>query len=314
MTLRDAIDEYIGWQRLHGAKFVTSGRVLQQFSRIVGDSIRCDRVSDRQVLDFLAGNGPLTRTRSNKHGALAGFYRYAISRGYADRAPLPDNEPREPKSAPPYIFQHDELRRMFRAVDVCQRRATKLDAYTFRTLLLLLYGTGLRIGEARRLALVDVDLQNDMLTVRSSKFHRTRLVPVGPQLAGPLRAYATDRANRPCPAGMDSAFLAYRDGTAMRRTAVETAFARLLGLAGVHCSDGVRRNPSLHGMRHTFAVHRLTSWYRQGANVQRLLPVLSTYLGHVSLDGTRVYLSMTPELLQQASIRFDHHVNGGYHA
>jgi len=154
MTLRDAIDENIGRRRVHGAKFRSSGHLLRQFARTVGDSVPSDGIADRQVLDFLAGDGPLTRTRSNKRAALAGFYRYAISRGYANRAPLPDNEHREPKSAPPYIFGHDELRRMFAAVDACQRRPSKLDAHTFRTLLLL-YGTGLRIGEARGLALAD---------------------------------------------------------------------------------------------------------------------------------------------------------------
>ena len=72
-----------------------------------------------------------------------------------------------------------------------------------------------------------------------------------------------------------------------------------------------RHSPRLHDLRHSFAVHRLTDWYRQGADVQRLLPVLSTYLGHTDLAGTQVYLSMTPELLQQASSRFERYASGG---
>ena len=75
--------------------------------------------------------------------------------------------------------------------------------------------------------------------------------------------------------------------------------------ANIHGTDTTVQSPRLHSFRHSFAVHRLTSWYREGADVQRLLPVLSTYLGHARLSDTQVYLSMTPELLQEASLRFE---------
>ena len=87
-------------------------------------------------------------------------------------------------------------------------------------------------------------------------------------------------------------------------------FTRAKRSAGIHGSQHTRQSPRLHSFRHTFAVHRLTSWYRQGADVQRLLPVLSTYLGHAKLENTQVYLSMTPELLQQASLRFESYARG----
>ena len=89
------------------------------------------------------------------------------------------------------------------------------------------------------------------------------------------------------------------------------AFAKLLKEAGIGGSNDGRRAPCLHSLRHAAAVHRLESWYRQGADVQRLLPTLSIWLGHTDLNGTRIYLSMTPELLHQASVRFDAYVNGG---
>jgi len=144
-----------------------------------------------QVLAFLAGNGPLTRNRENKYYALAGFWRHAISRGHASRSPLPDNEPRSPVRAPPYIYARDELRRLFDPanVEMSRRGAVQLDAVTFRTLLLLLYGAGLRFSEATCLTLADVDLPEAVLTIRATKFYKNRLVPVGPQLAGVLHAY-----------------------------------------------------------------------------------------------------------------------------
>lgn len=311
MKLRHAIDQYIAWRRTHGAKFHGSAGILHRFLTSIGAEIGCDAVTRAQAHAFLAGNGPLTRNRENKYGALAGFYRYAISRGYATRSPLPDNEPRPPRSAPPYIYSHEELRRLFGAIDEARRGALQLDADTLRTLLLLLYGTGMRVGEAVRLTLSDVDLPSALLSVRDTKFFKSRLVPIGPRLAQALKSYATLRARRPLPEDKGSFFLANRDGTALASSTVQEAFAGLRRATGIHGTEGTGPFPRLHSFRHTFAVHSLTAWYRQGADVQRLLPVLSTYLGHTELAGTQVYLSMTPELLQQASLRFERYARGG---
>ena len=150
-----------------------------------------DAVREADVLAFLAGEGPLTRYRANKYGALAGFYRYAISRGHAARSPLPapDDEPRQPRSAPPYVYSHVELQRIFGAIDVSRKHPVQLDGDTLRALLLLLYGAGLRRGEALRLTLEDTDLHDAVLTIRNAKFHKNRLVPICPRLADALRAY-----------------------------------------------------------------------------------------------------------------------------
>ncbi len=310
MTLRNAIDQYIAWRQVHGAKFVNQAYILRRWLKSVDGEVGCDAATAAQVHAYLAGNGPLTTYRAVKYGVLAGFYRYAISRGYASVSPLPDNEPRRPPSAPPYIYSHDELCRLFGAIDDSRRHAVKLDARTFRTLLLLLYGVGLRSAEALNLTLADVDLAATVLTVRDTKFYKCRLVPVGSRLADSLRMYAARRARRPLPQSTDSAFLANRDGSPVVKRTAQVAFAGLLCTAAVHGADDARQSPCLHSFRHSFAVHRLTAWYRQGADVQRLLPILSTYLGHQDPAGTQVYLSMTPQLLQQASLRFERYVRG----
>ena len=316
MILQDAIDHYVAWRRAHGAKFDGGAHTLYHFTKRVGGDIDCGSVADADVLSFLAANGRLTRHRANKYSALTGFYRYAISRGYAARSPLPapESEPRQPRSARPYVYTHDELRRLFGAIDISRQRPVQLDADTLRVLLLMLYGAGLRFGEAQRLTLDDVDLGDAVLTIRNTKFYKTRLVPVGLQLVDALRTYVTKRIERPLPEAGASTFLANLDGTPLVKCTADYAFARLLKAAGIHHErkDGLQ-SPCLHSFRHTAAVHRLESWYRQGADVQRLLPVLSTWLGHAHLDGTQVYLSMTPELLHAASVRFDDHVNGGDH-
>jgi site-specific recombinase XerD len=312
MRLREAIEQYILWRRAHGAKFTNDAGVLRLFLGYADGDAISDAVTTTQVLAFLAGKGPLTRYRENKYYALAGFWRYAISRGHATRSPLPNSEPKSPPRTPPYIYTHDELRQLFdpQTIASSRFRAVQFDAVTFRTLLLLLYGAGLRFSEATGLTLADVDLVQAVLTIRATKFYKSRLVPLGPQLATALTTYMDLRRDRGHAQQEADFFLANRDGTRLAKSTVQAAFDALRRIAGVHNKVGKRQIPRLHDFRHSFAVHSLTAWYRQGTDVQRLLPALSTYLGHTDLEGTKVYLSMTPELLQQASLRFARYVGG----
>jgi integrase len=314
MILREAINRYVLWRQAHGAKFTTASSLLRRFlGHADGDDV-CDAVTMGQVLSYLA-EGPATRLRQNKYYALAGFWRYAISRGHANRSPMPDDAPRSPVRAPPYIYSRDELVRLFdpATVEASRRGAVQLDAATFRTLLLLLYGAGLRYGEATRLTLADVDLANAVLTIRATKFYKNRLVPVGPHLAAVLERHVSRPRRAELAEKGDTLLLANRDGTPLASSTAQAAFDALRRVAAIGRVAGGRTIPRLHDFRHSFAVHRLTSWYREGADVQRLLPVLSTYLGHANLEGTKVYLSMTPELLAQASLRFARYAQGGRH-
>ncbi len=316
MNLREAIERYVLWRQAHGAKFMSGASLLRGFLHHADGDAACDAIIADQVRAYLADEGVSRRHCENRYYALAGFWRHAISRGHASRSPMPADAPRSPVRAPPYIYSRDELARLFdpATVEASRRRALQLDAVTFRTLLLLLYGAGLRFGEATRLTFADVDLANAILTIRATKFYKSRLIPVGPQLAALLRSHVTLRQRAGLVEGRDAFLLANRDGTQLASSTVLDAFDTLRRLAGVHRPAAGRTIPRLHDLRHSFAVHRLTSWYRQGAEVQRLLPVLSTYLGHADLEGTKIYLSMTPELLEEASLRFARYAAGGRHA
>jgi integrase/recombinase XerD len=180
-----------------------------------------------------------------------------------------------------------------------------LQGSTLRTLLLLLYGAGLRIGEALALTLADVDLTTSLLTIRQSKFYKTRLVPIGPRLTAVLTAYANERRRQDHSNDPTSPFFVTRTGNIVSRGMAERAMVRLRDIADISREDGARYQPRLHDLRHAMAVHRLVAWYREGADVQRLLPQLATYLGHVNVAATQRYLTMTPELLRQASRRFE---------
>ena len=316
MILREAIERYVLWRRAHGAKFTTGANLLRRFLDHADGDAACDAVTTAQVLAYLAGDGRPTRHRENRHYALAGFWRHAISRGHAASSPMPADAPRSPVRAPPYIYSRDELARLVdpATVEASRRGAVQLDAVTFRVLLLLLSGAALSFGEATRLTLADVDLANAVLTIRATKFYKSRLVPVGPQLTAVLDSHVSLRRRAGLADSRNALLLANQDGTRLASSTVQAAFDTLRRVAGVGRAAGGRTIPRLHDLRHSFAVHRLTSWYRQGADVQRLLPVLSTYLGHADLEGTKVYLSMTPELLEQASLRFDRYAEGGRHA
>ena len=116
------------------------------------------------------GSSPSTNTRACKHSTLAAFYRYALARGVAMRSPLPAEPPKRHPSPPPHIYSRDELRRLLDATRTYRKRVNQLQPHVFRTLLLLLYGTGLRPGEALQLTLADIDLSTRLLTVHDGKF------------------------------------------------------------------------------------------------------------------------------------------------
>ena len=305
MTLRTAIEQYIAWKQAQGAHFESPAHVLRRFGRFMGEGTGSDEVCAGQADAFLGGRSPVTSNRAYKYSVLTGLYRYAIARGIATRSPLPPEAPKSSPPAPPYIYSRDELRRLLDATETYRKRVNQLEPHTFRAFLLLLYGTGLRRGEALRLTIGDVDLRAALLTVRNTKFGKTRLVPMGPQLAEAMQKYAARQKSSGAPQTDKAPFFTNRNGTPLAARTVSKAFAHLRRAAGVSRESGARYQPRLHDLRHGFAVHRLTAWYRQGADVQRMLPLLSTYLGHTSIAGTQTYLSMTPDLLREAAVRFE---------
>jgi integrase/recombinase XerD len=307
MTLAQGIADYIALKQAMGSRFRTEASILKAFGKAMGEVAIADVQSER-VAGYLAGAGPVTRYWHRKYEALGGFYRFAVGRGYVAVAPLPTQVPKAPAAFRPYIFSPEELRRLFAAAGALDAPRAAIDGATLRTLPILLYGAGLRIGEALDLTLDDVDASAAVLTIRNTKFYKTRWVPIGPQLTGVLADYARARRRATTAA---SAFFVARTGGAVTCGMVERAFARLRAALGIVRDDGARYQPRLHDLRHSMAVHRLTAWYREGAEVQRLLPLLATYLGHGDVAATQRYLTLTPQLLSEASARFEHYAQPG---
>jgi len=300
MNLRRLIEQYISFQQSLGSSFITDASVLRAFGRTRSPRASVASVCVHHVEAFLGKARPVTKTWFNKLSCLRCFFRYAVSRDHISAAPLPTVIPKHPPVFVPYIYTPEELRRLLQTVE-SHPRSTTLEPATLRTMILVYYGAGLRRREAINLTRADVDLNQSILTIRNTKFGKSRLVPVGPQLNRALVQYDRTRPKRR-PA--DAPFFTTVEGGPVARTTLGNHFRIVCDRAGIQRTD-TREQPRIHDLRHTFAVHRLTSWYQQGADVQRLLHHLSVYLGHVHLRHTQVYLSMTPELLREASQRFE---------
>ena len=304
MKLHDLVEAYIDHKRSLGMRLRSQAAVLRAYCRYMGDT-GVEDVKAESVHAFVAGTGPVTTRWMETYTVLTGLYQYAIDRGFTTMWPLPASIPPRPPAFVAYVYSVDELERLLAATDILRTVLSPLRALTMRTTLLLLYGTGMRIGEALSLTLQDVDLRNCLITVRDTKFFKTRLVPFGPRLGAALTDYLSCRRALALPAGANSAFLATHTGVHLNYKRVNRLFCRIRHTAGIRREASARYQPRIHDIRHTAAVHRVVAWYRAGANVQRLLPQLATYLGHVDIRSTQCYLSMTGELLQQASLRFE---------
>jgi integrase/recombinase XerD len=305
MNLHELVEQYLAFQRTLGKRFDSAAETLRPFAAALGLGAEISAVTLEYVKAFLTKGGPITSTYHLKHSILRGFYRYAQSRGYAGSAPLPAVLPKPAARVRPYIYSRDEVRRLLAAVDSMQDGYRRLEPVTLRTIVLLLYGSGLRVSEALALNRQDVDLERSLVTVRASKFFRSRLVPVGKDLTQVLSGYAARALPSPFQPSAATPFFTDCHGSRVGYAVVRWRFRHATNQAGIRRRTPDRYQPRLHDLRHTFALDRLTSWYREGADVQALLPHLSVYLGHVHLAATQVYLSMTPELLQAASGRFE---------
>ena len=310
MTLHEAIETYVTLRRSLGAVFASDRRILRCFERTLGN-VPVETITPHACDLFCRGTGAPTRWWERKHQTLRGFFHYLMSRGHLAVSPLSEPGPQIPPSFQAYIYPRDELRRLLDATAILDNGRSALQPLTIRTLLLLLYGAGLRPGEGLRLRCCDVDLASRVLAIWDTKFFKSRLVPIGTQLSKTLGKYQKARQHLPMPAANRSAFFASHTGKAVSLGRLEEIFTRLRKHAGIRRPPDARWQPRLHDLRHTFAVHRLIAWYHEGADLQACLPLLATYLGHINLSGTQTYLTLTPELLAEASKRFERYAAFG---
>jgi len=247
-------------------------------------------------------------------GAAGQAARLGLARGFLVhlKASLPDTEipdrhllaaPRRPQ---PYILSTTEISRLLEAAAQLGPRHS-LRPHTIRALFGLLACTGLRPCEAAKLLVPDVqiDCQPPRLLIRQTKFHKSRWVPLHPTAVEQLRRYAQLRCEMNYD-GLSESFFVSEKGRPLELYCLRYTFRCLVLELGIKPRPG-QRHPTLHSMRHTFAVSRLRQWYESGADVRALLPNLSVYLGHLDLASSFWYFSATPELLGAAARLFENY-------
>jgi integrase len=298
---RKAVEDYIQLRRSLGFKLHEAQAALLRFVAFL-EQRRAAHLTIALALQW-AQEDPAARPAewARRLSFVRGFARHWSAQDPHTEVPPWGLLPHRPGRARPYLYSDDEVRRLLQAAQQLPP-AHGLRGPTYHGLLGLLAVTGLRISEARNLH-ADVDLTAGLLTIRGTKFGKSRLVPIHTSTQHVLAAYAARRdrflAGRPA-----THFFVSRRGTRLDGGDVHRTFyalSRHIGLRGPTASHG----PRLHDFRHRFAVQTLVQWYRAGQDVERRLPLLSTYLGHVHVADTYWYLTACPELMGEAVQRLE---------
>jgi integrase/recombinase XerD len=298
--LRAALHDYLRIRRGLGFELRADGRLLEGFVDFA------ERAGARHITTELALAWARRPQEAHPHrwrqrlGMVRGFARYVATIDPSSEVPAEDLLPATRQRVPPYIYSEGEIAALMEAA-----RALKppLRAATFETLIGLMATTGLRLGEALGLDRRDVDLDDGALHVRAAKQSKQREVPLHPTTTEALRRYARWR-DRCWPRSKTAAFFVSQNGERLSHDAVHGTFPKLIREVGLE-GRGQRSRPRPHDLRHAFAVRTLLGWYRAGEQVERKLPLLSTFLGHVHPSDTYWYLQGVPELLQLIGNRLD---------
>ncbi|HEV8559138.1 MAG TPA: tyrosine-type recombinase/integrase [Actinophytocola sp.] len=298
-TLRTAMVDYLALRRSLGYKLERAGRLLAEFVTFA-ETRGADHVTVELALCWaISTSNPRSNWRAQRLGVLRGFARYLQAHNPNTEVPPRALIPRGPGRPTPFLYSPADITALMAAAG---QRYSPLRAATLETLIGLLAVTGLRVAEAIRLDRGDVDVASGLLTVRTSKFGKSRLVPLHPSTVTALKDYARLR-DRFYPHPHTPGFFISTTGTRLRAGNLRAVFAELRGHAAVGPRSG--RRPRLGDLRHSMAMTTLLRWYADGENVQALLPLLSAYLGHVNPRSTYWYLSAAPELLAAASGRVE---------
>ncbi len=303
--LAGPICHLIKLRQIGGSDYRAQARLLAYFDRFLVEQKLVKPYLDRQLIERYEKtlSHLVPRGRANRMCVVRQLCEYLSRSDPLTYVPEPLRAPSSQATFAPYIYSEDEVRALLAAAADLPRPGT-LRGQTYQTLLGLLYSTGLRIGEAMALNLTDFHRDDTRLYITAGKFRKARWVPLSASTAEALSLYV-DRRRQIRPCSPDSSLFLNQRGCRLQHHTVRKCFHHLLkqcGIARKACTG-----PRLHDLRHSFAVHRLLAWYRDGKDINARLAWLATYMGHVNIQSTQVYLQPTSELLEQVNGRFHHH-------
>lgn len=310
--LHASIESYIDLQRSLGKKYTSHAQSLQDLNAFLAvesvnslQGINCGIV--QKWLDSLTCSAA---TRMKKARLARRFFDHLESLGGITHNPITGSlaDGRLPSTSfKPFIYTREQIVAILAEAQRLPRTPRfPLRAETCHMMIALLYGLGLRHGEVRRLRVRDVDFNRQTLFIYQTKFHKSRYVPFGPKLGRRLEEFIEVRQTILAPLRQDDPLFVTLWRKPVSHRVLLVVFPKILRALGISGIAG-QQGPRVHDLRHTFAVHRLLRWYREGVDVQSRLPALSTFLGHVNPRSTEVYLTVTQELLDEANARFHSH-------
>jgi integrase len=300
--LRQALDDYLTLRHAMGFKLHTADSLLPQFVTFLEDQGASFITTDQAVRWATQPQHVQPVEWARRLRLVRGFAQYHHALEPRTEIPPPDVLPYRPQRRTPYLYSDDEIDQLMEAARQLPS-PTGLRACTYATVFGLLASTGMRISELLALDNGDIDLKEGLLTIRCTKFRKSRCLPLHPTTRQALSRYVT-RRNEVYLIPQSPSFFVSEQGTRLNKCTVRATFIRLSRQIGLR-SPSDRRGPGMHDFRHRFAVQTLIRWYRDGVDVERHLPELSTYLGHVKMSDTYWYLSATPELLGLAAERLE---------
>ncbi len=302
--LRTAIAEYLDLRRALGFGLKKDERLLLDFAAFL------ERRHATHITAELAASWAQqpASTDANYHAgrlrAVRSFARYRILTDPRTEIPPTDLLPRQRSAFQPHIFTGDEIGRILAASLRPWRGATRFYCLCHYTIYGLLSVTGMRVSEVLNLDVDDVDLVSGVITIRNAKFGKSRLVPVHETTRAALEAYRAQREAHLAGRTVDAFFISV-PGRRIIPSVLDRAFRRLTRRLGMRAATGPV-GPRLHDLRHTMAIEVLRRCYGTGADPERRLPALSTYLGHTHLNYTYWYLHQNPGLMTEAMARLQH--------
>jgi integrase len=296
--LHHAVKDYLALRRGLGFKLKEYGECLHEFVLFLKEN-GVSHITNKLAVEYATqrqDEKPVSWSR--RLSIIRGFAGYRIGADPKTEIPPVGLLKFRSRRARPYLYSENEIHRLLEAA-LKMESPHKLQPHTYYCLFGLLAVSGMRLGEAINLHPQDVDWSEGVLTIRGAKFGKSRLVPLHPSTLTVLRDYAKLRDKIFAGRNM-STFLVTSRGTKLEKTNLSRVFRELSRQVSIRKPD-VRHGPRLHDFRHRFAIETLLRWYRNGEQVGRRMPVLSTYLGHVNVSGTYWYLGSTPELITAAS-------------
>ena len=300
--LREGLEDYIALRRSLGTTLSSSVSQLRNFAAFA-QTRGAEYITTELALRWATQNqNAQPATWAGRLAMVRIFAKWWSAIDPRTEVPPEGILPHRFRRAPPYIYADEEIERIVRAAQKLPS-SKGLRAATYSTIFALLVVTGMRVSEAVALNREDVDLTAGTLMIRQTKFGKSRLVPIHPTASSALEDYAGKR-DKTLPKLAVPGFFVSERGTPIRGWSVRYTFAKVSQKVGLRIpAKGHGRGPRLHDMRHRFAVRTLIDWYRAGLDVEREIPKLSTYLGHVHVNDTYWYLEAVPELLQLATER-----------